>query len=102
MEINLINGGLFIILGKHIMGLRAQLFITAGVMRMPRWKFFAADAVTAPVTMLLMVGAGYIGGNSLQVIKKDITRIEHMVIFILIVLLAIYLLHRHIGSGRNL
>ncbi|MBS1113328.1 MAG: DedA protein [Nitrospirae bacterium] len=94
-------GILSIILGRHIMGLRAQLFITAGVMRMPPLKFLAADAITAPFTMLVMVGAGYIGGNSLQVIRKDITKIEHVAIVLVIVLVAIYLLYRHIRSRRN-
>jgi membrane protein DedA with SNARE-associated domain len=93
-------GVLFIILGRHILGLRAQIFIAAGVMKMPPLKFLAADAVTAPVTMLFMVGAGYIGGNSLQIVKKDITNIEHMGILFVIVLAAIYLLYRHIRYGR--
>jgi len=93
-------GVLFVLLGRHIMGLRAQIFITAGIMKMPPLKFLAADAVTAPVTMLFMVGAGYIGGNSLQIVKKDITDIEHMAILFVIVLAAIYLLYRHIRYGR--
>ncbi len=94
-------GVLFIILGRHIMGLRAQIFIAAGVMRMPAWKFLSADAVTAPLTMLLMVGTGYIGGNSLQVIRKDITRIGHIVILLFTVTVAIYLLCRHIRSRQK-
>jgi membrane protein DedA with SNARE-associated domain len=47
-----------------------------------------------------MVGAGYIGGNSLQIVKKDITDIEHMAILFVIVLAAIYLLYRHLRYGR--
>jgi len=94
-------GILSIILGRHIMGLRAQLFLTAGVMRMPPLKFLAADVISAPFTMLVMVGAGYIGGNSLKVIRKDITRIEHVAIVLVVVLLVIYSLYRHIRSRRN-
>jgi membrane protein DedA with SNARE-associated domain len=94
-------GILSIILGRHIVVLRAQLFITAGVMRMPPLKFLAVDAITAPFSMLVLVGAGYLGGNSLQVIKKDITKIDHMAIVLVIVLLAIYLLYRNIRSRRN-
>lgn len=94
-------GSLYIIAGRHIVGLRAQLFIAAGAMRMPRWKFLAADAITAPLTMLVMVGVGYIGGNSLQVVKKDITRIEHVGILLVTVLVAIYLLYRRMNQKRE-
>jgi membrane protein DedA with SNARE-associated domain len=89
-------GILYIIAGRHIVGLRAQLFIAAGAVRMPKWKFLAADAITAPVTMLVMVGVGYMGGNSLQVVKKDITRIEHVGILLAAVIVAMFLLHKRL------
>ena len=85
-------GVLFIILGRHIIVLRAQLLITAGVMRMSVAKFLITDAITIPVTMVIMIGMGYMGGNSLQIIKRDITRIEHWGILLIIILFAIYLL----------
>ncbi len=80
-----------ILIGRHIMGLRAQLCITAGVMRMPVVKFLVADAVTIPVTMLIMIGTGYAGGHSLRILRRDITRIEHLVILLAIVLLVIFI-----------
>ena len=94
-------GVLFIIFGRHIIVLRAQLLITAGVMRMPVSKFLITDAITIPVTMLIMVGIGYIGGNSLQIIKRDITRIEHLVILLIIFLLVLYLLIKFFKSRRE-
>jgi membrane protein DedA with SNARE-associated domain len=33
--------------GKHILGLRTQIFLIAGVMRISVTKFFIADAPTA-------------------------------------------------------
>jgi membrane protein DedA with SNARE-associated domain len=35
-----------------------------------------------------MGGIGYIGGNSVQILKKDLTRIEHIAIVALMVLVA--------------
>src|SRR5208282_162389 len=66
-----------IIAGRHLAVLRAQIFLAAGVMKMSPLKFFAADAVSAVFTMTLMTGAGYVGGNSLEIIKKDMTHIGH-------------------------
>lgn len=95
------KGILFILVGRHIAGLRAQIFLTAGVMRMPAVKFLVADAVSSLFTIAIMVGAGYAGGHSLQVIKRDITRIEHIGIFLAVILLAVYLIFRYVRSRRN-
>lgn len=95
------NGILFILVGRHIAGLRAQIFLTAGVMRMPAVKFLIADAVSSLFTIAIMVGAGYAGGHSLQVIKRDITRIEHIGIFLAVILLLGYLIFRYVKSRRN-
>jgi membrane protein DedA with SNARE-associated domain len=95
------RGSLFILIGRHLVGLRAQVFIVAGVMRMSAFKFFITDAVSSIFTIAIMVGAGYAGGNSLQVIKKDISRIEHVAVFVLIIMLVIYLFLRYLRSGNK-
>jgi membrane protein DedA with SNARE-associated domain len=45
-----------ILIGRHFLGLRAQIFVVAGVMRMPAVKFLIADAATALLTIALMGG----------------------------------------------
>ncbi len=95
------RGILVILVGRHLVGLRAQILLAAGVMRMSLLKFLAADAFSASLTIALMVGAGYIGGNSLQIIKKDITRIEHVAIFLAVTFLALFLLLKYIRAGRK-
>jgi membrane protein DedA with SNARE-associated domain len=95
------KGILFIMVGRHLVGLRAQIFLTAGVMRMPAVKFLMADAVSSLFTIAIMVGAGYAGGHSLQIIKRDITRIEHIGIFLAVIVLAGYLIFRYVRSRRN-
>ncbi len=95
------KGVLFIMIGRHLAGLRAQIFLTAGVMRMSTVKFLTADAVSSLFTIAIMVGAGYLGGNSLQVIKHDITRIEHIGILLAVILLVVYLAYEYFKSRRN-
>lgn len=86
--------GVFVVLvGRHILGVRAQVFLVAGVLRMPPIKFLIADAASAILTVALMVGIGYFGGNSIQILKKDVTRIEHMVILIFAILVASWILY---------
>jgi membrane protein DedA with SNARE-associated domain len=81
-------GGLVVFVGRHIWGLRAQIFLVAGVMKMPAIKFLMADGIAAFFTIALWGGIGYLGGNSLQVLKKDVTRIEHIAVVVLVILLA--------------
>jgi membrane protein DedA with SNARE-associated domain len=95
------KGILFILIGRHIAGLRAQIFLTAGVMRMSTIKFLLADAVSSLFTIAIMVGAGYAGGHSLQVIKRDMTRIEHIGIFLAVILLVGYLIFRYVKVKKE-
>ena len=76
-------GALVVFFGRHLLGLRAQIFLVAGVMRMSWKKFLIADGTSALLTITLWGGLGYVGGNSAQALKKDITIIEQMVIVIL-------------------
>jgi membrane protein DedA with SNARE-associated domain len=81
-------GGLVVFLGRHVWGLRAQIFLVAGVMKMSATKFLVADATSALFSIALWGGIGYLGGNSLQVLKKDVTRVEHIAVVVLVILLA--------------
>jgi membrane protein DedA with SNARE-associated domain len=71
------SGSLFVLVGRHAIGLRAQIFLVAGIVKMPVATFLAADALSALGTLAVMIGIGYAGGNSLDALRKDLTRIEH-------------------------
>lgn len=89
--------GIFVILlGRHLVGLRAQIFLVSGIMRMAVLEFIIADAVSSVFTIAVMVGAGYMGGNSLEILKKDITRIEHIGIIAVIILFLFYLIFKYL------
>ena len=81
-------GSLVVFLGRHIFGFRAQIFLVSGVMKMSATKFLIADAISALFTIGLWGGVGYLGGNSVQALKKDITRVEHIAIVILVIMIA--------------
>ncbi len=64
------RGTLVILIGRHLAGLRAQIFLVAGIMSMNPVKFIIVDAISVIFTITIMVGLGYLGGNSLQIVKK--------------------------------
>jgi membrane protein DedA with SNARE-associated domain len=92
-------GVLAILLGRHLVGLRSQIFLVAGILRMPRARFVLADAASSIVTMTIMVGAGYWGGNTLDLIKKDMKEAQYALL-ILIAIIAVALLIWRIAVGK--
>jgi membrane protein DedA with SNARE-associated domain len=40
-----------VLFGRHILGLRTQIFLMAGVMRMSAARFFIADPATATLAL---------------------------------------------------
>ena len=94
-------GALVVFFGRHLLGLRAQIFLVAGVMRMSWKKFLIVDGTSALLTITLWGGLGYVGGNSLQTLKKDIANIEQIVMVILAILIGSTLLFRYLKK-RNI
>jgi membrane protein DedA with SNARE-associated domain len=90
-----------ILIGRHFLGLRAQIFLVAGVLRMSTIKFLMADATTALLTIALMGGIGYVGGNSIQILKKDLTRIEHIAIIVLVILFACWIIYLYFKGSKK-
>jgi membrane protein DedA with SNARE-associated domain len=95
------RGLLVILVGRHLVGLRSQLFIVAGIMRMPTTEFLIADAFSSLFTIALMVGAGYLGGHSLQTVESDVKRIGQIMLLFTLAVLAIYLLFRYFRVRRK-
>jgi membrane protein DedA with SNARE-associated domain len=81
-------GGLVVVIGRHVLGLRAQIFLAAGAMRMAPLKFIVADGASSIVTLFLMGGIGYAGGSSLEIVMRDLKKAEHVAVVGLVFLLA--------------
>ncbi|HMK50618.1 MAG TPA: DedA family protein [Thermodesulfovibrionales bacterium] len=88
----------FVFIGGRLVG---GVFLVAGIMRMPLLKFLIVDAISSLFTVAIWTGVGYAGGNSLDVIKKDISRVEHVIIFLAFVLISVYVLVRSHKYRRN-
>jgi membrane protein DedA with SNARE-associated domain len=95
------RGILVIFIGRHLIGLRAQIFIVAGIMKMSSIKFLIADAVTALVTITLMGGIGYFAGNRIQKVKENMAEIEYVVIIVFAMLLASWIAFRYFKTRKN-
>jgi len=95
------QGIILILAGRHLAGLRAQIFLAAGVMKMPVPTFILADACSLTLTIAIMVGVGILGGNSLQIIEKDVSHIEHVGIFLAFLTFLAYLIRRYFRLWKS-
>ena len=52
------------------------------------------------LTMILMVGIGFLGGNSIEILQKDVKRIEHIGILILAILFTGWIVYKYFRSRK--
>jgi len=90
-----------VLIGRHFLGLRAQIFLVAGVMRMSAIKFLLADGATSLFTIALMAGIGYAGGNSVEILKKNVKRIEHIAILIFAILFTAWIVYKYFKKQKS-
>jgi len=95
-------GVLVILLGHHLVGLRSQIFLVAGILKMPRLKFVLSDAVSSVGTISIMGGAGYWGGSALELIKNDVEEAQYAIlVLIIIIVLALLIWHLAVRKLRQ-
>lgn len=77
------KGIFFILFGRHFIGIRVQIFIVSGIMRMHPLKFLLTDGITVTFTIAVMVMIGYVGGHSLKDLGIHISKPEWLGFFCL-------------------
>ena len=65
-----------IITARHVMGLRAAAFLTAGNARVPFWKFVVADAGAAVLGVPFLFGMAYFFTAQIEAVVADVHRVE--------------------------
>ena len=55
-------GGFVVFFGRFLFGLRAQVFLTAGILRMSRIRFLISDGLSAAIMLLFWGAVGFYGG----------------------------------------
>jgi membrane protein DedA with SNARE-associated domain len=65
-----------IVIARHVIGLRAAAFLTAGIAHVPFWKFLATDAAAALAGVPLSFGLAYFFTDQIEAILTDVHRVE--------------------------
>ncbi len=70
------HAGKTIVTVRHVMGLRAAAFLTAGIAHVPFWKFLVADGVAAALGVPVGFGLAYFFTDQLEEVMADVHRVE--------------------------
>ena len=92
-------GPFVIFFGRHLPGLRAQIFLVAGAMRCPAAKFLLADGASALITIGIMAGSGYAGAEKLATWRDGFFSIGPFMSLGLITILTTVFLFKHLKRG---
>lgn len=95
---NLERYGLVIfVIGRLVPGIRLSLFLTAGSMRLPLWRFCLADGIGAAFGTTLFFMLGYALGAQfkelLEHLEKEMAPYKPVLLLVLLGLVAAYLLY---------
>ena len=95
-----------IVTARHLMGLRAAAFVTAGSANVPFWKFVAADVGAALFGVPLVFGLAYFFTDQIKAVMADVRRAERWLGLAGLLALATMLLavvwrwHRRVAKER--
>jgi membrane protein DedA with SNARE-associated domain len=79
------HGVLIVFAARHVMGLRAAAFVTAGIVKLSFWKFLAADGLAIAYGVPLNFAIAYFFTAHLRVILDDVRRVESWLALVLLV-----------------
>lgn len=85
------HGVKIVLTARHVMGLRAAAFLTAGIARVPFWKFLAADAVAAALGIPVSFGLAYVFADQVYGVLQDVHRLERWLALLAVGAVAVWL-----------
>ncbi len=77
-----------VVTARHISGLRAAAFLTAGIARVTFWKFVVADTGAAALGVPFLFGLAYFFTDQIEAIVADVHRVERWLAIAGLLLLA--------------
>jgi membrane protein DedA with SNARE-associated domain len=86
--------------GRFFMGVRAAMCITAGVTRLPFWRFVLADLTAALLSIPLFVWLGYWFASVIPTLKTYVHLTQWVLLAIAVVILLGFVAYRRWRPGR--
>jgi membrane protein DedA with SNARE-associated domain len=85
------HGVKIVFTARHVMGLRAAAFLTAGIARVPFPRFLAADFAASMLGVPLSFGLAFFFTDQLERIMTDVRRVERWALLALFGAVAVFI-----------
>jgi membrane protein DedA with SNARE-associated domain len=96
------HGVKIVFTARHVMGLRAAAFLTAGIAHVPFGRFIVADTVAAMLGVPTSFGLAYFFTDQIEEIMADVHRVERWGLLVIAVLVAIWIVRRMLRQSQQL
>ena len=96
------HGIKIVFVARFVVGFRAAAFLTAGVVRIPFWKFLLVDGVAALIGVPLGFGVAYLFTDQLPAVMRGVHQVERvaaLVVMLAVAVLIAYLAYRKSRSA---
>jgi membrane protein DedA with SNARE-associated domain len=93
-----------VVTARHVLGLRAAAFLTAGSSSVPFWKFVVADAGAALFGVPLTFGLAYFFTDQIKAIMADVHRAERwlalagLMALVMVLVVGVWRWHRRVAK----
>lgn len=95
------HGVKIVFAARHVLGLRAAAFLTAGISRVPFGRFLAVDAAAALIGVPAGFGIAFLFTDQLERLLADVHRIERWFVLYALVALAAWLAYLAYRQNRR-
>ncbi len=92
------RGNVIIFFGRFFAGIRSIMCVTAGLSRVPIWKFIMIDVAGAMVTVPLLVGLGWWFSDNISKVMRGVAAAEHVIAIGIAAILVIWVISIHINK----
>ena len=82
------HGDKVVFFARFAPGLRAPLFVSAGVYKIPFWKFLTLDGFAAIISVPLWIWLGFVFGSNLEVLEAKMHQMQAGIYGVVALLLA--------------
>jgi len=92
---------LTIVVARHLSGFRVVVYVLAATHRVRARTFILADAISALLSVPLVVSLGYLFAGELDVVRKRVHEAQLVAAAVVVLLLVAYLVVRRLRSVRR-
>ena len=96
------RGSLIIFFGRFFAGIRSIMCLTAGMSKVPAWKFILLDVSGAMVTVPILVGLGWWFSDNISKVVKGVVAVEHILAILIAAIIVGWIISIDISKRSKL